>query len=65
MDGCLIEKDSAEKPFHHLPDLYQLIILKIIWGWESLSKTTYTPAQCAEELKKKKGWWWLYPAGRI
>jgi len=38
--------------------------LKIIWSWESLSKTTYTPAQCAEELKKKKGWW-LYPAGRI
>ena len=38
--------------------------LKIIWSWESLSKTTYTPAQCAEELKKRKGWW-LYPAGRI
>lgn len=34
--------------------------LKTIWSWESLSKTTYTPAQCAEELKKKKEWS-LYP----
>ena len=38
--------------------------LKTIWSWENLSKNTYTPAQCAEELEKKKGWW-LYPAGVI